>query len=241
MSRTSDVLAPAVSRMSIADRIVADYAPYALFSAEAPDVFGGSSINGWRDHSGNGRHLTTLTSTAPTYTAASSYLGNRPALIFSGGYLTTTSTAFDFGDCAFLFVFADASTVTTEESPGGTVYSTGYWLGRNASNANTWTSGFIEPGAPYGQLVTAADGLGHAICSTRSGTTHTVYVNGTSAASKVGSGAALSATAFSVGGGTGGGILSSTHVALVGVWNSALPVASVKAIQLMGRGYWGLP
>lgn len=238
--RTADVYAPAKSRLSVADRIVADYAPYALFVADPADLFGGTTITGWRDHSGNGRHLTTLTSTAPTYTATSIYFANRPAVIFSGGYLATTVTDFGFTDCTFLFVFADASTVTTEESPGGTLFNTGYWLGRNATNANLWTSGFIEPGAPYGQVVTATDALPHVITATRSGTAHTVDVDGTTT-TKVGSGAALSATVFKIGGGTGGGVASSMHVALAAVWNDDLTAAQIAAIRLMIRSAWGTP
>lgn len=241
MSRTSDVLAPARKRLSLADRIVADFAPYALFAAEAPDIRGGSILTGWRDHSGNGRHLTTVVSTAPTYTAASAPFGNRPAVIFSGGYLETTVTDFDLDDASFLFVFADMGTTTTEESPGGTVYNTGFWCGRNGSNANLWTGGFVEPAPPYGQVVTATDGYPHALLYTRSGTTHIVYVDGVEAAEQVGSSAVLSATAYKIGGGTGGGILSSTHVPLTGVWNTALTAANAATLQDMFRETWGMP
>lgn len=239
--RTADVYAPAKSRLSIADRFLGDFAPMALYVADAGDIIGGTAITGIRDHTGNARHLSVLSSTAPTWTASSSYLGNRSAVVFSGGYLSTVATDFDLDACTFLFVFADASTVTTEESPGGTVFSTGYWLGRNASNANTWTSGFVEPAGPYGQQVTAADGYGHAICSTRSGTSHKVYVNAGTPTTKVGSASTLSATAFSLGGGTGGGVATSMHIALAAVWDSELSAATAAEIQLMGRGYWGLP
>lgn len=241
MSRTSDTLAPAAKRLSVADRFVADFAPYALYVAEAPDLMGGSTITGWRDHSGNGRHLTTVTGTAPTFTASSAAFTNHPAVIFTAGYLATAAT-FALDDCSFLTVFADMATATTEETPSGTFYSTGYWLGRNSNNASKWTTGFVEPGAPYGQVVDATDGYAHAILATRSSTDHNVYVDAGTPSTKVGSAATLSATTFKIGGGAGGSDLpTSLHVALVAVFNTRRTAADAKAMQLILRGAWGLP
>lgn len=239
--RTADVYAPAKSRLSVGDRFAADFAPYALYVAEAPDIVGGTAITGWRDHSGNGRHLTTVTGTAPTYTASSAAFANHPAVVFSAGYLATAAT-FALDDCSFLAVFADMATTTTEETPIGTNFATGFWLGRNASNASKWVAGFVEPGAPYGQIVDATDGYPHAILATRSGTDHNVYVDAGTPSTKVGSAATLSATTFKIGGGAGGSDSpTSLHVALVAVFNTRRTAADAAAMQLMLRGAWGLP
>lgn len=239
--RTADVYAPAKSRLSVGDRFVAEFAPYALYVAEPADLMGGSTITGWRDHTGNGRHLTTLSGTAPTYTATSAAFANRPAVIFTGGYLTSTAT-FALDDCSFFVAFADMATATLEETPIGTNYATGYWLGRNSNNASKWVAGFVEPAPPYGQIVDAVDGYAHTIAATRSGTDHNVYVDAGTPSTKVGSAATLSATTFKIGGGAGGGNSpTSLHVALVAVFNTHRTAADVAAMQLILRGAWGLP
>lgn len=57
-------------------------------------------------------------------------------------------------------------------------FSSGFWLGRDASNANQWGGGVKEGAPPYGRFVTLTDGVWHHIASVRRGTTHTIYGDG---------------------------------------------------------------
>lgn len=57
-------------------------------------------------------------------------------------------------------------------------YASGFWMGRNASNANQWGGGVQNSVPPHGIFVTLPDGQWHHLAITRRGTTQTVYGNG---------------------------------------------------------------
>jgi hypothetical protein len=62
-------------------------------------------------------------------------------------------------------------------------YDTGAWVGKDtAGGANSWGGGVKQAGSPYGDYGLATDGSWHHIVSVRSGTTHTVYIDGAVAA-----------------------------------------------------------
>lgn len=237
MSRTSAALAPAAKRMSVADRIVDEYGPDCLLVAEAPDIFGGSTIIGARDHSRNGRNFV-VSGTAPTLNSADTDFGGRPSLSFSGGHLATTAT-FSDGDFTTIIVFRDASVTGTYEVLFDYNYANNGWWGRDNADANEWTAGIIEPAGPYGQIVTATDNVRpHVGVLRRSVTTHTVWVDGAQAASKAGSGTATTAATLKVGGGASGGNYGG-KIALCSRWASALSDAQLVSITSILRAWYG--
>lgn len=239
MSRTSNVLAPASSRMTVADRLVAEYAPDALWVAEAPDLYGQSTLVGWRDHTGNGVACTDVTGTPPTLQASDSNCGNQPTVTFSGGYVETTTTFADT-DLCLLVVFRDASVTGSYEVLVDLAYTNNVWIGRDGADANEWTCGIRDAGAPYGQIVTAADGgRPHALFLRRSGSTHDVWVDGKQAATRVGSTSTCTAATLKIGGGPSGGNLGGS-IALVAKWSSAPTDAALQAMTRILRPVYQL-
>ena len=231
------MMAPEAQRMTVADRIVANYAPSALWVAEPADLIGGTAIIGWRDHSGNGVNCPTITGTAPTSTAADSNFANRPVVAFSGGYLSTTATFAD-GDLCLLVVFRDPSVTGTYEVLVDLAYANNATIYRTSATADSWLCGIIEPISPWGQSVTAADGgRPHALFLRRSGTTHDVWVDGKQAATKVGSGSTCTAATLKIGGGASGGNYGGS-IALVAKWASSPTDATLQAItRILRAGY----
>ena len=57
-------------------------------------------------------------------------------------------------------------------------YQNGFWLGKNASVANSWGGGIREASLPFGIFLTLPDGQWNFLTSIRSSSTHTLYGNG---------------------------------------------------------------
>lgn len=232
--RTADVLAPAASRMTVADRIVAEYAPQGLWVAETADLPGGSAIIGWCDHVRAGYDCPTITGTAPVLTAIDANFAAAPVVTFSGGYVSTTATFAD-GDMCLLVVFRDPSVSSAYEVLVDLAFANNATIYRDASTASKWLCGIIEPISPWGQSVTAADGgRPHAVFLRRSGTTHDVWVDGKQAATKVGSGSTCTAATLKIGGGASGSNYGGA-IALVAKWASAPTDAALQAITRILR------
>jgi hypothetical protein len=58
-------------------------------------------------------------------------------------------------------------------------FSTGFWLGK-AFVANQAGGGVREGGTPFGRYVSCTEGVYNTLFSTRGGTTHSIYKNGSS-------------------------------------------------------------
>lgn len=238
MSRPTAALSEADETYSIGDRIVDDFAPTALYVAEAADLRGGSVFTAWRDHTGGGKDLTTVTGTAPTYDADHSGFANRPVLLSSGGYFESGSNFDAANDFTVMVVFNDAGT-SSYEVLLDLGYSTWCWIGRDSTNANQWACGVMEGVPPYGAVITAADDtLPHVIVMKRTGTTRAVWVNGTEVASGAVSGAATTAAPLRLFGGPSGGNLNDGAIAVAGYWNSALSDANIKSLTHTLRAHY---
>jgi hypothetical protein len=125
----------------------------------------------WKDISGNG-YTGTLTND-PTFTPA-----NGGSIVFDGtnDYVSTTyNTALtDFTACAWF----NSTNVSGYQRVLDKSFSTGFWIGRNTTLANSWGGGVCEGGPPYGRFITLTDNQWHYIVSKRQGTTHTILGDG---------------------------------------------------------------
>jgi hypothetical protein len=125
----------------------------------------------WKDTSGNG-HIGTLTN-GPTYDSA-----NGGTIVFDGvdDYVSTNYntalTDFTVG------VWFKSTNVSGYQRVLDKNYTSGFWIGRNTTLANSWGGGICEPTAPYGRFITLTDNQWHYIVFRRLGTTHTVFGDG---------------------------------------------------------------
>lgn len=104
----------------------------------------------------------------------------------------------------------------------------GFWLGRNASLANSWGGGIRETAAPSGIFITLQDAQWHFLTSIRSATTHTLYGDGiTNKVSNIVSAAALSATNIAIGSWSGGNASAP--------WNNQVFKGSVPQVLIYNR------
>lgn len=120
---------------------------------------------------------------------------NNTALKNSKGISTAlTDTLGDFTAAAWFKVHAAITFSRILDKD----YAVGFWMGRNVASANSFGGGIRQSGNPFGQYLAATDGNWHYIAMMRAGTTHTLFVDGTSS-SQSGNGDALSNTALSIG------------------------------------------
>ena len=91
-------------------------------------------------------------------------------------------------------------------------------------------AGIIEPSNPHGQSLQYDTSVYNYFVVTRSGTTHTIYLNGSgTSASKTGSGSAINTDAMAIGSWTGGntGQRFTGEIPVVKTYNRALTAAEV--------------
>jgi len=91
-------------------------------------------------------------------------------------------------------------------------------------------AGIIEPNSPYGQSLQYDTSVYNYFVVTRSGTTHTIYLNGSgTSASKTGSGAALGTTDMAIGSWSGSTAYQrfTGEIPVVKTYNRALTAAEV--------------
>lgn len=129
----------------------------------------------WTDITYNGFDGTLVN--GPTYSSAD---GGSILLDGSNDSISTTfnSNLEDFTICCWF--------KATDSSMGAYTrlmdkdFADGFWLGKNANNANSWGGGVKEPSDPFGIYLTLTDGQWNFIASVRDTVafSHTLYGNG---------------------------------------------------------------
>jgi hypothetical protein len=176
----------------------------------------------WTDLSGNGNNGTLISGVSYSST-------NGGTMVFAGTINNRVQTNFapTFTDFTVCVWFKDNG------SPqfGRLIdkdYVNGFWLGRNASLANSWGGGIRETAAPSGIFISLQDAQWHFLTSIRSGTTHTLYGDGiTKKVSNTVSAAALSATNIAIGSWSGGNASAP--------WNNQVFKGSVPQVLIYNR------
>jgi len=134
------------------------------------DSYPGSGT-AWSDLVGSNNG--TLTN-GPTYSS-----DNGGSIVFDGvddKVLTPFNDALgDFTACAW---FKKDSSINTYERIFDKNYISGFWVGRNSNNQNSWGGGVRESSSPFGRYVTLSEGDWHYIVSRRNGSTHTILGDG---------------------------------------------------------------
>lgn len=190
----------------------------------------------WFDISGNQNHGPLVVS--PTFDSANG------SFVFNGSntYVNTAlTTAFsDFTACVW---FKDTGAISGFERLVEKSFTTGFWIGRNVTSANSWGGGVREGSAPYGRFITLTDGQWHYIVSSRRGTTHTIYGDGiTNKTSGTVSSTALNTNNVLLGLyliGDPSGALSGS-IAQVSIYNRALSEAEILQNFNALRGRFGI-
>jgi len=117
-------------------------------------------------------------------------------------------------------------------------YTTGFFISSRFNSSGAYIgAGIVEPNSPHGQSLTYDSSKYNYFVVTRSGTTHTIYLNGsTNSASKTGSGATLSSTEMAIGAwyGTYNGQRFTGEIPVVKLYNRAL---TPKEIQQDFKAY----
>jgi len=171
-----------------------------VFAVDAADKnsYPGSGTT-WKDLSGNA-YNGTLTN-GPTFSNT-----NGGAIVFPGNIDNRVQTSYGptFTDFTISLWFKDNNSVQFGRLIDKS-YTGGFWLGRNASTANSWGGGILESSSPYGIYLTLTDGQWHFLTSIRSGTSHILYGDGiTNTTNNVVSSTALNTTTLAIGGWSGG-------------------------------------
>lgn len=191
----------------------------------------------WTNLTGTGNNGT-LTN-GPTFSSS-----NGGSLVLDGvNDYVATSYAPQFNDFSVIAWFKCTNIVAYSRLVDK-AYNTGMWIGRNASNANSWGGGVLDSGAPYGRFITLQDSNWHMIASIRQGTTHTIYGDGiTTSVSGTVSSTALSATNFSFGANQSTTLNADWfggNIASVSVYNRALSATEVLQNYYAVRGRFGI-
>jgi len=171
-----------------------------VFAVDAADKnsYPGSGTT-WKDLSGNA-YNGTLTN-GPTFSNT-----NGGAIVFPGNIDNRVQTSYGptFTDFTISLWFKDNNSVQFGRLIDKS-YTGGFWLGRNASTANSWGGGILESSSPYGIYLTLTDGQWHFLTSIRSGTSHILYGDGiTNTTNNVVSSTALNTTTLAIGAWSGG-------------------------------------
>ena len=134
-------------------------------------------VEEWRDRSGNNRHVRQNTPSARPVREAN-LVNGKAAVRWDGSYRSLrTTTNLTLNDFDLFVVFRDTGAQNFERLVDHD-YVSGFWLGRDNTNVNSWRSGVREPTAPYGRAVNLPDGQWHLIQSGRAGNQHTIRGNG---------------------------------------------------------------
>ena len=142
-----------------------------------------------------------------------------------------TNLTTQYTDFSCVVIFKNNSTVAWGRLVDKS-YSTGFFISAYFATGGLGYvgAGIIEPSSPHGQSLQYDTSVYNYFVVTRSGTTHTIYLNGSgTSASKTGSGSAISATAMAIGSWSG----SSTsqrftgEIPVVKTYNRALTAAEV--------------
>jgi len=180
----------------------------------------------WTDITYNGFDGTLVN--GPTYSSA-----NGGSILFDGSddsvATTFNSNLEDFTICCWF--------KATDSSMGAYTrlmdkdFANGFWLGKDASNPNSWGGGIKESSPPFGIFLSLTDGQWNFITSIRESTTHTLYGNGiANTTSNTVDGSPLNPTDLLIGQYIGGfGYNFNGNVALVQVYNRAL--SSTEVLQ----------
>jgi hypothetical protein len=168
----------------------------------------------WSDVSGNG-NSGTLTN-GPTF--------SNNSIVFDGtnDYVNTSITT-AYNDFTIGVWFKQVGNIIGYQRLVDKDYISGFWIGRNASVANSWGGGVLESGDPYGRFITLTDGNWHYIVSKREGSIHTIYGDGiTNTISGNVSTSALSGVQITIGTQQGIGAYLNGNIAQVSIYNRAL-------------------
>jgi hypothetical protein len=140
--------------------------------AANPNSYANGSTN-WKDLSRS--NINTTLVNGPTFNSS-----NGGAIVFDGvddNAPTSFDTALgDFTVCCW-FKPTDSSNPAYARMLDKN-YQNGFWLGKNASVANSWGGGIREASLPFGIFLTLPDGQWNFLTSIRSSSTHTLYGNG---------------------------------------------------------------
>lgn len=158
----------------------------------------GDAIGTWSDRSGNANDATQGTAANKPLLKVN-IQGGQPALLFDGinDSLATAygPTSGDFTLCA---VYKDSGAAGNYERIIDKNFAAGWWLGRSATNANTWGGGLLNAGAPYGIYGTLSDASAHVMLSKRGGTAHVIDADGATLTSQTVATTALDTTVIRI-------------------------------------------
>jgi uncharacterized protein (TIGR02145 family) len=199
-----------------------------------PDTNWTSATGGTTNDVSGNNNTGTLTNMSRSTSPVAGVIGQ--GLKFDGvnNSVTTTFTS-QLNDFTVSFWFKDNNFVDTAyERLVDKNYVGGFWLGRNASSANSWGGGILETSDPYGIFGTFTDGQWNYMTSIRRGTKHELYANGVFVTSNTVSAAALDTTALQIGNGTTnqyGGVTIDD----VRIYNRALSQAEITQLYNLGK------
>ena len=204
--------------------------------AAKKDSYPGSG-NAWRDISGLQNNATLIN--GPTFNS-----NNGGSIVFDGvDDVAQTSYGPRLNDFTVVAWFRSVGVTTNYNRIVDKDYIGGLWIGRNASNPNSWGGGVLESGSPFGRYITLNDNQWHMIVSRREGTTHTIYGDGiTNSVSGSVLSNPLSNTSFAFGAWSG----NSTSQRLTGnisqvlIYNRALTPSEILQNYNATKGRYGL-
>lgn len=159
--------------------IVTDGLVFYVDAANSKSYDGSAGGTTWTDLVGDNNGTLTNMETNPVNAGYTYDSANGGSLVFDGAddkVLTSFNEQLgDFTACAW---FKKDSIVNTFERIFDKNYISGFWVGRNSSNQNSWGGGVRESSSPFGRYITLSDGDWHYIVSRRSGSTHTILGDG---------------------------------------------------------------